>query len=342
MHDLFDERFFSTRPEWHGLGEISEIPTTATEAWSRMTPYSIRMADLLISRPGKKPVPSRYRAIAREPVPDDPIERIFGVIGPDYILIEPQEICEIFDAAVQTPIQTLGALGKGETLFMSVHLPDLNIRGDPVENYLVLISPYFGNAALRTMITPVRPVCRNTLRMASYAATEVYRVTHDPSAQKHLSAWMSGMMTRAKQRTETLQQAFEMFVSYQPSTKIVPNIVERVYSYPEAPAGDDVDVELAARRIANYEATVVTLDRSREAVQELFDGRGTGLEVPACRGTGWGLYNAVAEWENWRHTTNDQSRGESVLVGARGAVIEKAYKVVYDYASRAAKRQGTD
>jgi len=341
MHDLFDERFFSTRPEWHDLGEISKVPMTAAEAWGRMTPYSVRMSDLFLKLQNGKYDYSGFRAIVREPVPDDPIERIFGVIGNDYVLIEPQEICEIFDNAVQTPIQTLGSLGKGETLFMSVHLPDLDVKGDLVENYLVLTSPYIGNASIKTMVTPKRPVCQNTLRAAARAATEVYRVTHDVNARKRLANWMAGMMGRAKQRTETLQQAFDMFASYSPSVRTVMNMIEDVYPYPltpDQPDDPEVDLGLSSRRLEYYASTVETLDRSRQAVRELFDGRGTGLEVKACSGTGWGFYNAVAEWENWRRTTNVQARGESVLVGARGAAIERAYSVVFDYATRAAKR----
>jgi len=342
-HDIFDERFYSTRPEWHGLNKlVSAEPTTAVEAWGQMTPYSIRMDDLFRKDPGANLMftPSGYRAIVREPVPDDPQDRVFGVIGLDYVLIQPQEICEIFDESVQVPVQTLGALGRGETLFMSTLLPTINVKGDIVENYLILISPYLGNASIKTMISPTRPRCKNTLRMAARTATEVYRVTHDQSAQLRLSGWMSGMMSRAKQRTETLQQAFEMFASYAPSYKTLMTIVDKVYIYPKEPTSDDVDQGLASRRVANYELNVKAIDQSRAAVKDLFEGRGTGLEIPACKGTGWGVYNAVAEWENWRRTTNESARGESVLVGARGAAIEKAYNVVYDYAVRAARRQG--
>jgi len=336
--DIFDNRFFSTRPEWHGKGLIDSKPSTAVDAWGRVTPYSMRLDDLYYENVDGL-APSGFRAIIREPIPDDPMNRVFGIVGRDYVLIDPQEICEIFDEAVKAPVQTLGVLGRGETLFITTLLPDMNIKGDHIETYLDVVSPYQGNAALQAMVTPVRVVCRNTLRAATSAATETYRIPHDPLAQRRLKAWMSGMMNRAIIRTQTLSQAFEMFASYTPSVKTVGNIIEKVYSLPEAPSELEAsDVDLYSQRVKSYEETVRSLTRSRQAVHELFDGRGTGMDIQACKGTGWGLYNSFAEWENWRRTTKSGSREESVLVGDRGTVIKKAYSVVFDHAERVSNR----
>lgn len=334
-HNLFGERFYSNREvPWHGLGRIGS-GETAMQAWSSMTPYEIELVTLeSVYRELEIP----YRAIVRTETPDDPRKRVLGLVGSEYTLVSPQEVCEIYDRAVNQPIETLGSLGRGETLFLATKLPDIDVKGDLVSTYMLTVSPYTGNAAMEVRVTPVRVVCQNTLNAARRQTTELYKVVHDKTASIRLESWMSGLYERAARRTETLSQFFNLLAEYKPSSKTVPTILGKIYPDPIDPRGRaNAPDDVIAKRVESYEINLKSSNRSRTAVMELFDGAGTGLNTPVCRGTGWGLYNAVAEWNSWSHTTAPSARIESVLLGSRAQSTEMAYSTILDYAMRALK-----
>jgi len=73
----------------------------------------------------------------RNPTTDDPETRVFGIVGADYHLVTPDDFVSIWDERVGRPIETIGALGFGETFFISTTLPKMDVRGDEVEFYLL-------------------------------------------------------------------------------------------------------------------------------------------------------------------------------------------------------------
>ncbi|MDM7940121.1 MAG: DUF932 domain-containing protein [Methanothrix sp.] len=327
-HDLFGERFLSNRqPAWHGLGLIVPEGVSATEAFSRLTPYDVELQGLRLES-GKK---IEQRAVVRQPVPDDPEEVVFGIVGKDYTLIPPIDICRIWDDAVARPVETIGALGRGEILFVSTYLPEFDIKGDPVESYLLLTSPYSGWEALNIRVTPVRVKCRNTLIAAKQQSSEVYRVVHDRTAYSRLESWLSGIYQRAVQRSETLASFFNIFADLQVQSDTLSEMINEIYPYPTPPR-ENAPKDVVEKRMMYYLENKKILDKSRLAVQELFEGGGTTLDTPACRGTGWGLYNAVVEWEDYRMTKSEEARAKNALFGDRAYRKELAFAVVADRA----------
>lgn len=325
-HNLFGERFLSNRqPAWHGLGLVVPEGVSATEAFSRLTPYDVELQGLRTDS-GKK---VDYRAIVRQPVPDDPEEVVFGVVGPKYTLIPPIDICRIWDDAVGQPVETIGALGRGETVFVSTFLPDIDVKGDKVESYLLLVSPYSGWESLQIRVTPVRTVCQNTLVAAKTQSSEVYRIVHDKTAYSRLSGWLAGIYQRAVSRSETLASFFNVFADYKVHSADLPLLLEAIYPYPQPPR-ENAPKDVIEKRMTYFVENKKILDKSRQAVRELFEGVGTGMDIPATRGTGWGLYNSVVEWEDYRMTKNEEARARNALFGDRAYRKEQAFAVIAD------------
>lgn len=322
--NLFNERFWSYRqPAWHGFGYISDTPMGAQEAFSTMTPYSVSL-ESLVTASGNL---TSYRAIVRDPVPDDPQPVIFGIVGGSYVLVEPQRFCEIYDDTIGQPIETLGALGKGEKLFLSTKLPSWSVRGDDLDNYLITLCPYDGVSAILVFISHVRPVCQNTVRLARQQSTEVYRIIHGTNVEQYLETWMAGLYQRALSRSEHIQLALETLANLQIQNIQVPRIIDEIYPIPPEPM-KNAPPEIMEKREAEWEWVRKSVLRSRDAVQALFSGLGTGLDTPATKGTAYGLFQAVAEWENYRPTSNEESRGANILFGDRGRQIERAYSIL--------------
>ena len=110
-HNIFNERFYSLRqPAWHGLGTIGENEQTATEIFNTMSPYIVTL-EPVFTKIGNLKLELPNKVITRHPIPDDNAYRSFGIVGPDYTIVDPLRTCEIYDEATQRPVETLGTVG---------------------------------------------------------------------------------------------------------------------------------------------------------------------------------------------------------------------------------------
>lgn len=332
-HNIFNDRFYSLRqPAWHGLGTVSQVETTATEAFSGMNPYIVTLQPMYTEFDGQK-YETGYRSILRHPLPDDPEPAVLGIVGPEYKLVDPYRTCEIFDEAVQQPVETLGVLGRGETLFMTTKLPSFDIRGDEVDTYLLLASPYSGNQAIQCRVTPVRVVCQNTLIASASASLDSFRVVHDEGVEDRLLKWLSGSVSRAIEKAEGLKADFEAMSTTSVTSEMMETILSNIYVDPTKPLLTP-DPDLNLRRQETYEYNLDWAKRARQAVVQCFSGAGMGFNIPAMAGTLWGLYNAVVEVEDYKTTTKPASRAESAVFGSRASYKAQAFDSVMSFVSR--------
>src|SRR5581483_9563027 len=135
-HELLGERFFSYRqPAWHALGTVSDKETTAREAYETIGTIDVQKLRLFTS----DGLETEFDAIVREATHDDPVRRVFGVVNKKYELVTPGDVVDNWDRAVSRYVETMGLLEKGSTLFVTTKLPTVDINGDELENYMVLI-----------------------------------------------------------------------------------------------------------------------------------------------------------------------------------------------------------
>jgi len=59
------------------------------------------------------------------------------------------------------------------------------------------------------------------------------------------------------------------------------------------------------------------MKRRRDGAHELFEGRGTGMDHKAAKGTFWGAYNAVVETEDYRQGRDAVQSSQSAMFGDR-------------------------
>jgi phage/plasmid-like protein (TIGR03299 family) len=334
MHNIFNERFYSfRRPAWHGLGQIGQEEQTATEIFNTMTPYIVTL-EPVFTKIGNLKLELPNKVITRHPIPDDNSYRSFGIVGPDYAIVDPLRTCEIYDEATQRPVETLGVLGQGESLFITTKLPSFQITKngivDDVDSYLLLHSPY-GDGAIQVRVTPVRVVCQNTLIAAKAASTESFRIIHDQHVETRMAGWMMGIVDRATQKSEGLAAAFNLMASVNIDDELAADALKRIYVDPKKPSYVP-EQSVMERREKAYEATVKQNVVFRENVMEVWGGRGTGMDTDITQGTVWGLYNSVVEWEDYRPTSQDDSRNYNVLWGDRSLRKEVAYAELFQFA----------
>ena len=324
--NIFGDRFYSLRqPAWHGLGTVSEEEHSAVEAFGLAGIYHIYLENLYTATG----LSVGSRAIVRSPVPDDPLRRIFGIVGPEYEMITPLETCSIYDEKVGQPIETVGALGTGETFFLTTKMPSWDIVGDQVDNYLLIVAPMMGGAN-EIRFTPVRVVCQNTLVAAKAETTQFYRVKHDAGAKDRFSEWLGYGYQEVFQSAARLRELFGFLAKTKVNEEVIDFVLKEAYPDPKPPRQDAPDYVVKGRWLT-FEANKLYQENQRSLALQLFQGAGMGQDTVAANGTAWGLWNAITELEDYRGSdrgSNDPARWRDSLFGYRASVKENAYQAL--------------
>jgi hypothetical protein len=324
-HNLFGDRFGDARePAWHKLGQVFEKVMSAKEAYKQIGPIKVRLAKAIADG-----VDVHKNAILRDPTIDDPETRVFGVVGEDYALITPDDVCDIFDEHVAQPIETIGLLGLGETFFLSASLPTLDVKGDEIENYLLVSNPMTGLMSAETMVTPVRTVCQNTLLAAGHQATQKLKIVHDKDAKQKMADWLRSTYEEAESTTKVLRDLFEVMAKERVRDAEARKLFEYAYPLPNKPK-TNAPAHVMEQRIRWWDENVNLMKRRRDGAKALFEGMGTGMDLAAAKGTLWGAYNAVVECEDYRRGRSDMQIGMSAMgwgvTSDRAAAKKKAFQ----------------
>lgn len=320
------DKFFGRAPAWHRKGFVMDEDKTAREALEIIGGGFDVTLQMLITENG---LALPERAIVRAPIADDPTERSFGVVGPEYQLITVRDAITIWDEHVARPVETMGMLGKwGQEFFITTKLPTIGVKGEEVDNYLLGHFPMSPFKSAQALVSPVVTVCRNTLRLAEEMALQRLRVVHDRTAKQRMATWMSDMVARAEQQTEALKEAFDVLAAHRVTQDEQAAVLEAAYIMPDPPRQNAPQHVLDAR-FKTYEYGKSATERARAQVVALFDGQATGWDQDARKGTMWGLYNAITERENYRRGGDEQSSAMAILfpttTNARGAVMERGF-----------------
>ena len=311
--EVFGERFFGAlKPAWHRKGIVLAEPTSATDAYDLMGPYTVTL-DPLVTQYG---MPVAANAIVRAPTHDEPTRRVFGTVSDRYRLITPENMVEVYDRVVGRPVETMAALKHGAVFLLSTKLPDYNIDGDEVENYLLVDNHMTGLGACHVRITPIRVVCQNTLSMGIRQAKETHRIVHTGSPLLELEGWLKDVFERSIDTSYAIKETFEILARAQMTEQAITTIVKEVYPIPTTP-----------HKEAAFDAVI----QKRNSVLHLFNGMAAGANAKAFKGSAWGLYNSVTEYED-RYSKTGKNFAESVLFGSRARVKEHAFEETLNYA----------
>jgi len=323
-HEIFGERFLNHRSAaWHGLGiTLTDRRVGAVEALRLMGAYSIR-TEQVKTIASDLPVPKK--AVIRERTERGEPEKVLGVVGMEYQPIGPMTTCEVFDAAVGQPVETIGALRDGATLFITVELPKFDVKGDEIQDYLLVVNPMDGGEAAQIIRTPVRVVCANTLRMGQQLGVTQYRLIHDENVQKNLHDWLHGLYQKSVAQAKLIQEACTVLAEYRIGSEETATVLKRVYTEPKPPT-NSAPREVMIKRQEHRDYVSQWRATAREQVLNLFNGQGRGMETVAAQGTAWGLFNAVVEYEDYRWSKNPQQALESAVFGARADVKDLAFE----------------
>lgn len=302
------EMAFVGSTPWHGLGQNvlkdASIDVWAEQAgmdWQALEGTPAVQAGVLGIRDKYKEIMfNDYKALFRSDT-HEPL----SIVGKDYQIVQPRDMLEFFRDLTETGgwhIHTAGTMKGGRKLWAMATCEDpfrfvKGFKGDRMALNLLLATSLDGSMQTTGLLTSVRVVCANTLRMAlaggGHAQVKLsHRSTFDADAIKQVLGidaahkTFDAFMEQARSLAETpidLSEARDVLLQiFKPSAAIVkPNLswlTSTIAELDTAPAADVQDTRATGR------------------ILELFDGDGMGATLKTAAGTRWGLLNAVTQY----------------------------------------------
>jgi phage/plasmid-like protein (TIGR03299 family) len=309
---------------WHGLGTKVQKGITAEEMIKAAgLDWKVEMKPARGALVNKKGKASRYE-IVRRPRPDTKEEEILlGVVSKRYRPLQNNEAFEFFDPIVgeeKAYYETAGSLGQGERIWVMAKLPGAIevVRGDECWKYLLLSNTHTGSGSVIVKFTSVRVVCQNTLMLAMEDGQKAFRVRHSKIMQYRLDEVADLISTSQKIYIEA-EKLFKRLTQIQITKVILESYLESIFPRTK---------EQKARKINPPRWLYI---------QKLFE-TGPDLQIPGVRGTLWGAYNAITQFEDYRQTSDDEeneSRLERTWFGASAETKLKALAKARELANAA-------
>jgi phage/plasmid-like protein (TIGR03299 family) len=321
--NIFGQRYGDSRgPAWHGLGTVFTKSVTPVQA-IQLTGNDFKVEKFPLSAEinGKMYSTPKY-GLFREPVKDDNDFTYFGTVGADYEVVQNIEIAEIIEPLAKLwQLETVGSLGKGQTLFIVLDGGEFEIHGDHLNQYFTVSDVKDGGHCLRIDTTPVRTVCGNTMRMALAQATVTLALNHARDPKKKLDA-ISTTIEKMQHSNGVVMDLLESLTKKKLSKEYMVELINTLYPVPEVtkyvdPVTGDPNY---VRRIINWKERV---EATQSALVDLYNRFND--EQSKFANTGYAFYNAVVELEDYKSGRN---WAQSAMFGNRAHTKEKAFDLV--------------
>jgi phage/plasmid-like protein (TIGR03299 family) len=348
---IFGERFrHMGKPAWHGIGKQFEgdLELTATEAFAQAgLNYDVYTQPMFTEIDGQMvAVPDRFALIRGAEGNDAPV--VLNTVGEQFTPIQNATLAAMLDRSgilKSYHIETVGALGQGETIFTALQARDsiVKIAGGEAINYWTLYDGKDGGKALGLMWTPVKVVCSNTLAMGLSAASIDVRIPHKSTAEADLDFWLDLAPQMERVQAETLRLIGKV-AKFKVTEDDVDLILRAAYPRPNQPAKMSIRDMPKLKLTDNQSATLDRVQHGWEVeslrqferaqfAKDVFMAYGSTPEEKSLAGTAWGVYEAVVDVEDHREVTKkSEDIGVSALFGKRSAAKKGAFKAAMQLA----------
>lgn len=340
-HNIYGNRIAVREPAWHKLGTIfGDQKPTATEAMG--------MADMLFD---VKKYPNYFKkedgsfqesigyAIVREPTNTDNTHEPLATVGEQYTPIQARDLGKLLDPiTAKFPVESAGALGKGEKIFLSLDASESTIAGEDHHLYWLVTDSRDGTSGLTIAFTPVRVVCQNTLVTGLRSAKVSVSLRHTKSIKDDATFYIDIL----KRTQESVVEKMNSLTSVKLQESEINQIMDT--AYPKARQSnrfklsdgiipDDVPKNVYVDILKDrnnqheeWEKRQLRIDKIKaDAMQrlEIFN-----QEFGHLANTPWAVYNAIVESEDYR---NGSSTSSTAIFGTRAKTKERAFSKALDY-----------
>jgi len=325
---------------WHGLGQILNNPATSEEAireagldfevekepvWVPVKNVDYETAkqsdDVFMQRNTQGTVYNQMRVVEdRFATFRTDSGHPFGIVGSRYEIVQNRDAFAFFDAIVgegEAIYETAGALGDGETIFITAKLPSYIRVGvnDDIDKYLLLTSTHDGSGSIQAMFTPIRVVCNNTLNAALRSSASRVTIRHTKSVHDNLKKAHT-ILGITNALSEELAGIYNNMAKVRITDKQLTDYIETVVlgDTLERMIKKDEDFELSTRS-ANIVNNMVKYAHEHPTQQ-----------FETTKGTAWGAYQAVTGYyQNVKSYKGEEEKMSTLLMGSTYDTMQKSF-----------------
>lgn len=228
-----------------------------------------------------------------------------GIVGAGYKPIQNQEAFDFIDqlSPLGMTFETIGMTDRGNQMWMCVRLNEAKLLGDAVSNYVVLTNSHDGSGSMKVTMSPMRQACNNCLSwiFRTYRErTQSIRHSGDVSIKLAEAQHVYGL---AEAYMEHLALEAEELSQIKVATPKFIQLTEALFP----PLAEDSAKQESAKEQHRY------FLRKAWEQDDLGDHRGTG----------WGVINAVADFEQHNYR-KQQGAFNTVLDGSK--LVQRSYE----------------
>ena len=283
-----DSMFSVRATPWHGLGAVLERPpATVAEAieaaglgWRvEKEPIAVdRGEDWQLDELRYKKVPGFYATVRQD------TREVLGIVGERYHIVQNAEAFAFIDQLLGSSIhfETAGSLHGGRRVWVLATLPDhVEVGGDDVRPYVLLMNSHDGSTAVIAATTPIRVVCQNTLNWGLQSARQKFSIRHTEAVKQRVHE-ARRVLDLSINYYEQFKRVGDGLASQSCTERQLRNVLDELY-----PNGTADSVSSRTRR---------SRQQTKNRIVELFLHGDTQGNAPGSR---WAAVNAIVEYGDW-------------------------------------------
>jgi hypothetical protein len=296
---------------WHMKGRTANAaPKEAFEMFGIQPEYRSR---LLMPDGSESP----WAFVSRTNKQTGKLEIVSEPMRDTWTMITHAEAAELAEIATGGAlVETIGVLGEktGDMLFMNFPLRELDIDGTPMKQYLYYINSLRVGYSSILGIGSVRWVCKNTMELGLASARALYKTPHRAGVMIDTADWIREVWETSGKRADEIVFAARRLQTIPLSVETFEGILKvAMPDMGEAkPTGSVKRDEMAAHDRALYAERMASW---RSQIVALYEGAGTGMDLPTTEGMAWGGLNAVCEWLDHYRPAGGKNQKDLVKVG---------------------------
>jgi phage/plasmid-like protein (TIGR03299 family) len=312
---------------WQLLGtHISHCKTTAEAIQEAGLDFSV------LKRPNLHPLPSGNNIISDNSFFTfrTDTEAVLGdKVGSDYQVVQNVETFSFFDSIIENygsvKFDYAGALGYGETIFLTAKLPGyIRVgRSDLIDPYLFLSSTHDGTGSITIAFTPIRIFCANTLNAALRGCQNAVRIRHTASAAEKLKS-AHELLGLTNQLSTELEAIFNRWSRI----RITDPELKRLIQLAMIPNKETCELLRIGResdlssQFNNTVSAALDYALTSESQQEA-----------TTKNTLYGFYNSVTGYyQHVRNYRDDEAKFRSIMGGTGLQRNQAAFDLCHDFA----------
>lgn len=241
---------------------------------------------------------------------------VLGDTGDRYVVFQNEEHATFLNTLVDESgahLETAGALGRGERVFVSLLLPDSvtigGQSGDKVDTYIGALNAHDASMPFTVVTTPIRWECQNMINYSLSLAQNRHTVRHSGAGLKGAVEEARRVLGLIYKYNSAFEAEAERLVQISMNSESFEEMVSAEYGY----EGDNM---AAAERADERVGQMMTL----------FDTAGTNANI---RETAWAGFNAIVEYFDWfSATTADDENAKRAEKSLSGTWATEAFATV--------------